>query len=623
MGNTVFSPKIGVDDFHARSDKCSHLLLNLWKSTKKRIGFFAFYFYMCYNRDRFTSNKNRKMRIFPRISVYFFFLVSMVGAFSPSASACNIFNWTDDCMWVNSVDYCNSNDPASSKYCSLDRGTQVVSGNINNIEKDRKFSVWIQDVVAYLLVFLGIVGVLYIIYAGFNVLTAAGNDDKVKKGKATILHVFIGLVLIFLAFSIVKFIIGSNGRGGILNNAFEMPSLIETTYAYTDYDTNTFDNYKKQIELLSSTLDREYQVNNKITSQTLATLSTLVKSSMQTFPDSDDAIFNTNFANSLITAIEVVKKNPDSDTAISNLAKSLNDYLTKIKVKRITGKITASPETGNAPLVVTLRASEVIDPSGVTIPKSGYIWWIRSSGGARTILGTGPSITYTFPEERTYTVFLNILSSSRNKYGKTDVLPFDSSINVHVLPKLGNISLSINGVYVSNTDKIKFTPAQGRQGLLIDPTASTPAAGTKFVSTRFEFGNGNVSQYNGAPLLERQIFSNEGNYKLKMELTTNENQKVVKELNIEIRDPISSIRADKTTGFPREEFRFGASSSVILPNLGYSWQITELDTEKTIFTSDLQNITYKFSRTGKYAVKLKTRSSNGKEDYDTLVVTVE
>lgn len=142
-----------------------------------------------------------------------------------------------------------------------------------------------------------------------------------------------------------------------------MPSFIETTYAYTEYDLNTFDNYKKQIELLSSTLDREYQVNNKITAKTLGSLVALVKSSMETFPDSDNAVFNANLANSLITAIEVVKKNPDSDTAITNLAQSLTEYLTKAKVNRIKGKIIASPESGNAPVTVTLRASEVVDPS--------------------------------------------------------------------------------------------------------------------------------------------------------------------------------------------------------------------------------------------------------------------
>lgn len=378
------------------------------------------------------------MYIFAQIKTYLLSVIAALlvafFALSSPASACSIFDF--NCNSTTSVEYCNSNDPASAKYCSLDRGTQVVSGNINSIEKNRKFSVYIQDIIAYLLMFLGIVGVIYIVYAGFNVLTAGGDEDKVKKSKATIFHVFIGLILIFLAFSIVRFVIGSGGRGGILNNAFEFPTLIETTYAYTEYDANTFDNYKKKIELLSSTLDREYQVNNKITPQTLTSLGLLVKSSMETFPDLNDNIFNMNLANSLITAIELVKKTPDSDTAIANLARNINDYLTKVKVKRISGKITASPETGNASLSVTLRAPEMVDPSGVTIQKASYIWWIRSAGGARTILGTGPSIEHTFLEERTYTVFLNVLSSSRNKYGKTDVLPFDSSINIQVLPKL-------------------------------------------------------------------------------------------------------------------------------------------------------------------------------------------
>lgn len=108
-----------------------------------------------------------------------------------------------------------------------------------------------------------------------------------------------------------------------------------------------------------------------------------------------------------------------------------------------------------------------------------------------------------------------------------------------------------------------------------------------------------------------------------MEVTTNENQKVIKEIEIEIRDPISSIRSDKINGFPRDEFHFSASASASYLNLGYSWQITELESERSLFTSNLQNISYKFPRTGKYAVKLRTLASNGKEDYDTLIITIE
>lgn len=154
------------------------------------------------------------MRIFSQTKIHFLVfaatLFSVFLSFVSPVSALCLFG--TDCASQGQIDYCNSNDPASAKYCSLDRGTQVVSNNINDIQKEKKFSAWIQDVVAYLLIFLGIVGVIYIVYAGFQILTAGGDEDKVKKSKATIFHVFIGLLLIFLAFSIVKFVIGSNGK---------------------------------------------------------------------------------------------------------------------------------------------------------------------------------------------------------------------------------------------------------------------------------------------------------------------------------------------------------------------------------------------------------------------------
>lgn len=164
---------------------------------------------------------------------------------------------------------------------------------------------------------------------------------------------------------------------------------------------------------------------------------------------------------------------------------------------------------------------------------------MRSTGGARTVLGTGPSISYTFPEERTYTVFLSIVSGSKNSKGKTDVLPFESSINIAVQPKIGSLYLSINGKYVSNEDKVKFNPSIARQGLLIDASASIPASGTKFVSTTWDYGNGNIARYSGAPSIDRQIYANEGTYKLRLEVMTNENKLIVKELMLEVHDPIA------------------------------------------------------------------------------------
>jgi hypothetical protein len=37
--------------------------------------------------------------------------------------------------------------------------------------------------------------------------------------------------------------------------------LVQKTYAYTDNDKNTFDEYKKKVEMLATDLERDYKVN--------------------------------------------------------------------------------------------------------------------------------------------------------------------------------------------------------------------------------------------------------------------------------------------------------------------------------------------------------------------------
>lgn len=106
-------------------------------------------------------------------------ILTCISYFQPSF-ALDIFTNT------NEIIYCRHGDD-----CSLEKGTQIVKDGINDIEKNRKFSVWVQDVVKYLLTFISIIAVIYVIYAGFKVLTSAGNDDEVKKSKTTIFSVLV------------------------------------------------------------------------------------------------------------------------------------------------------------------------------------------------------------------------------------------------------------------------------------------------------------------------------------------------------------------------------------------------------------------------------------------------
>lgn len=58
---------------------------------------------------------------------------------------------------------------------------------------------------------LGVLLVVYIIWAGFLWMTAAGNEDKVKTAKTMIKNAVIGMVLIFAAYAINGFVLTAIG----------------------------------------------------------------------------------------------------------------------------------------------------------------------------------------------------------------------------------------------------------------------------------------------------------------------------------------------------------------------------------------------------------------------------
>lgn len=98
------------------------------------------------------------------------------------------------------VHYCEGGE------CGLQQWIEQVKG-IDGLVTDRKASVYVQDIVKYLLGFLYLFGVVLIIYAWFQLVVWAWSDDKVKTSKNIIIYVVIGIVIIFLAGPIVNFIL--------------------------------------------------------------------------------------------------------------------------------------------------------------------------------------------------------------------------------------------------------------------------------------------------------------------------------------------------------------------------------------------------------------------------------
>lgn len=64
---------------------------------------------------------------------------------------------------------------------------------------------------------LGLVGslaLLMFIYGGFMWMTAAGNDDRIKKGKETLTWATLGLIVIFSSYALVSYLIKNVIKGG-------------------------------------------------------------------------------------------------------------------------------------------------------------------------------------------------------------------------------------------------------------------------------------------------------------------------------------------------------------------------------------------------------------------------
>lgn len=55
--------------------------------------------------------------------------------------------------------------------------------------------------------FLGMIAVILILYAGFLWMTAAGNDDNIKKAKQILSAAVVGLVIILMSYGLATFVL--------------------------------------------------------------------------------------------------------------------------------------------------------------------------------------------------------------------------------------------------------------------------------------------------------------------------------------------------------------------------------------------------------------------------------
>lgn len=94
-------------------------------------------------------------------------------------------------------------------------GLSEIDDNVNLGGEDIRTT--IAKIIRAALGLLGVIVLGVILYAGFMIMTSAGNEEKVAQGKKTLMNAVVGLLIIMSAFAITQFVInklaGATGSG--------------------------------------------------------------------------------------------------------------------------------------------------------------------------------------------------------------------------------------------------------------------------------------------------------------------------------------------------------------------------------------------------------------------------
>lgn len=557
----------------------------------------------------------RKVGIISSIITIIFTLGLSISVY---ATTCGGSWGTSNCDTVSP--YCAGNT------CTLNSGVDAVKTAMQwqIVGNNMTLETFIKSALIYFMGFVSLVALVYIIYAGFQLMTGGWDEEKMKKTRNIILYVILGVVLMWLARPIVIWVVDSISKSWKIAYEWSIAPPANAV-AYTESDADTYNEYRNKAKTAIELLENELRLNESVSTTSIQQVKTIIQGAYDRLPDYGEMGSENDSAKRTVDSyLDLAMKNPTSTTHVGNAISRATSFIDRAKINQISGDISATPVEGNAPLSVSFRAEGVNDPSGTTPNENNYIWWMREAGWYRRELKRGASLSYTFTKEGNYTVFLDVVSGSRNSKGRTDVLPLSISKQISVKPKLGEIVLLVNGVNVSNMDVLKISPTIGNMGVILDASASRAIGNGTITETTWDFGNWEKSTNPGAPIVERQIYANPAPYALSLTIKTNEWQTYKKELQLLVQDPSASIKLNQSTAYVWEDITMSAVSNIGDDrNVAYTWQVQDEDSKKSIKGGEGNTFTYRFDKVGNYIVSLTAKNANGKSDSDSKIITIE
>lgn len=381
-------------------------------------------------------------------------------------------------------------------------------------------------------------------------------------------------------------------------------------------DAGTFNTYRYLIGQKYLELNKGFQVDGTMEREVLIDIAKLAKTGKNYLPNN---LTNDNLFNNLVISLEKWSKQASNSNNFKALSDAIQAYLENADIGAISGEIVVTPNEGPAPHNTSLRA-QVVDPSGSRLENYNYTWWIDASG-QKTIIWNGPSINYTFSNEGTFGVFLDVTSNHKNAAWYTDVLPLRQKTTVKVNEKIASVILNVNNNKVVNNGVVKVSPSEAEYGIIFDATSSTPSNGSQFQQTLWDFGNGVKREYRGWPKIERVQYSSTDIRTVTLSLVTNEWNIITRQFDIIVSQPIAEIKTSSKSGFLGDTFTFLAKGSDQFEGLNYNWEIIDIQAEKIIYKKSGTSFSYIFPNKGRYNIQLRVWNG-ANTDVDTTTIYI-
>lgn len=89
-------------------------------------------------------------------------------------------------------------------------GSEPVPGGFD--KSTTNVSQLIGKILNIVLGIVGLIAVLFLVWGGFQYITSAGDEEKVKSAKGTMINALIGVVVVILAYALVRVV--TNAIGG-------------------------------------------------------------------------------------------------------------------------------------------------------------------------------------------------------------------------------------------------------------------------------------------------------------------------------------------------------------------------------------------------------------------------